>query len=57
MSNPAGMEAIRDYKSGKTNFMPFDALSDTLQSLKATINPNRFFIFSPPRPPKNPIDT
>ena len=32
MSNPAAMEAIRDYKSGKMKFMPLDALSDSLQS-------------------------
>jgi PHD/YefM family antitoxin component YafN of YafNO toxin-antitoxin module len=32
MSNPAAMEAIRNYKFGKTKFMPLDALSDSLQS-------------------------
>lgn len=32
MSNPAAMEAIRDHKSGKTKFLPVDALSDSLQS-------------------------
>ena len=32
MSNPAAMEAIRDYKSGKTKFMPLDVLNDCLQS-------------------------
>jgi len=28
MSNPAAMEAIRDYKSGKTKFMPLDVLDE-----------------------------
>ena len=32
MSNPAAMEAIRDYKSGKTKFMPLDVLNDCLQN-------------------------
>ena len=32
MSNPAAMEAIRDYKSGKTKFLPLDTLNDCLQS-------------------------
>jgi antitoxin YefM len=32
MSNPLAMEAIRDHKSGKTKFLPLDALSDNLQS-------------------------
>ena len=32
MSNPAAMEAIRDYKSGKMKLMPLDALSDSLQN-------------------------
>ena len=32
MSNPAAMEAIRDYKFGKTKFMPLDVLNDCLQN-------------------------
>ena len=32
MSNPAAMEAIRDYKSGTTKFMPLDVLNDCLQN-------------------------
>ena len=32
MSNPAAMEAIRDYKSGKTKFLPLDTLNDSLQN-------------------------
>ena len=32
MSNPAAMEAIRDYESGKTKFMPLDVLNDCLQN-------------------------
>ena len=31
MSNPLAMVAIRDHKSGKTKFLPLDALSDNLQ--------------------------
>lgn len=29
MSNPQAMVAIRNYKSGKTKFLPLDALDDT----------------------------
>jgi prevent-host-death family protein len=32
MSNPAAMQAIRDYKSGKMEFMPLDVLNDCLQN-------------------------